>query len=92
MNQNIKRIAKHYGYQHQVKKTTEECGEFIVALSKLANDEGSRKDVLEEMADVMVMMQQMQYFLCINPSELHKTMEAKVCRQLKRMKNECENT
>ena len=85
MNQNIKRIAKHYGYQHQVKKTIEECGEFIVALSKLANDEGSRKDVLEEMADVMVMLQQMQYFLCINPSESHKTMEAKVHRQIERM-------
>ena len=85
MNQNIKRIAKHYGYQHQVKKTTEECGEFIVALSKLANDEGSRKDVLEEMADVMVMLQQMQYFLCINQYELHKAMETKVRRQLERM-------
>ena len=85
MNQNIKHIAKHYGFQHQVKKTTEECGEFIVALSKLANDEGSRKDVLEEMADVMVMLQQMQYFLCINPSESHKTMEAKVHRQIERM-------
>jgi len=39
MNQNIKHIAKHYGFQHQVTKTTEECGEFIAALSKLANDE-----------------------------------------------------
>ncbi len=85
MNQNIKHIEKHYGFQHQVKKTIEECGEFIVALSKLANDEGSRKDVLEEMADVMVMLQQMQYFLCINPSESHKTMEAKVHRQIERM-------
>ena len=85
MNQNIKHIVKHYGFQHQVKKTTEECGEFIVALSKLANDEGSRKDVLEEMADVMVMLQQMQYFLCINQYELHKAMETKVRRQLERM-------
>ena len=85
MNQNIKRIAKHYGFQHQVKKTTEECGEFIVALSKLANDEGSRKDVLEEMADVMVMLQQMQYFLNIDLALLHTTMEAKVHRQIERM-------
>ena len=88
MNQNIKHIEKHYGFQHQVKKTIEECGEFIVALSKLANDEGSRKDVLEEMADVMVMLQQMQYFLCINPSELHKTMETKVKRQIERIRHQ----
>lgn len=85
MNQNIKHIEKHYGFQHQVKKTIEECGEFIVALSKLANDEGSRKDVLEEMADVMVMLQQMQYFLNIDLALLHTTMEAKVHRQLERM-------
>lgn len=85
MNQNIKRIAKHYGFCHQVNKTVEECGEFIAALSKLANDEGSRKDVLEEMADVLVMLEQVQYFLCINSSELHKVMEAKVCRQIRRM-------
>ncbi len=85
MNQNIKHIVKHYGFQHQVKKTTEECGEFIAALSKLANDEGSRKDVLEEMADVMVMLEQMQYFLNIDAALLHKTMETKVRRQLERM-------
>lgn len=85
MNQNIKRIAKHYGFQHQVKKTTEECGEFIVALSKLANGEGTQADVLEEMADVMVMLQQMQYFLNIDSALLHKTMETKVHRQLERM-------
>lgn len=85
MNQNIKHIAKHYGFQHQVKKTTEECGEFIVALSKLANGEGTQADVVEEMADVLVMLQQMQYFLNIDLALLHTTMEAKVHRQLERM-------
>lgn len=85
MNQNIKHIAKHYGFQHQAIKTVEKCSKFITTLSKLANDEGSRKDVLEEMADVMVMLQQMQYFLCINQYELHKAMETKVHRQIERM-------
>jgi NTP pyrophosphatase (non-canonical NTP hydrolase) len=85
MNQNIKYIAKHYGFHHQLTKTVEECGEFIVALSKLANDEGSRADVVEEMADVMVMLQQMQYFLCIDLSELHKAIDVKVKRQIERM-------
>lgn len=86
MNQNIKHIARHYGFQHQVKKTTEECGEFIVALSKLANGEGTQADVVEEMADVLVMLQQMQYFLNIDLALLHKTMEAKVHRQLERIR------
>ena len=85
MNQNIKYIAKHYGFQHQAIKTVEECSEFIVALSKLANDEGNRADVVKEMADVMVMLQQMQYFLNIDSALLHKTMETKVHRQLERM-------
>ena len=85
MNQNIKRIAKHYGFHHQVIKTVEECGEFIVALSKLTNGEGNRADVLEEMADVLVMLEQMQYFLNIDSALLHKIMETKVHRQLERM-------
>ncbi len=85
MNQNIKHIARHYGFQHQAIKTVEECGEFIVALSKLANDEGSRADVVKEMADVLVMLEQMQYFLNIDLALLHTTMEAKVHRQIERM-------
>jgi len=85
MNQNIKRIAKHYGFQHQAIKTVEKCGKFIATLSKLANGEGSWVYIVEEMADVMVMLEQMQYFLCINSSDLHKVMEAKICRQIRGM-------
>lgn len=85
MNQNIKCIAKHYGFQHQAIKTVEKCSKFITTLSKLANGEGSWAYVVEEMADVMVMLQQMQYFLNIDSALLHKTMETKVHRQLERM-------
>ena len=85
MNQNIKRIAKHYGFQHQAIKTVEKCSKFITTLSKLANGEGSWAYVVEEMADVMVMLQQMQYFLCIDLSELHKAIDVKVKRQIERM-------
>ena len=85
MNQNIKCIAKHYGFQHQAIKTVEKCSKFITTLSKLANGEGSWAYVVEEMADVMVMLQQMQYFLNIDSALLHKTMETKVHRQIERM-------
>ena len=85
MNQNIKCIAKHYGFQHQAIKTVEKCSKFITTLSKLANGEGSWAYVVEEMADVMVMLQQMQYFLCIDLSELHKAIDVKVKRQSERM-------
>ena len=85
MNQNIKHIAKHYGFQHQAIKTVEKCSKFITTLSKLANGEGSWAYVVEEMADVMVMLQQMQYFLNIDSALLHTTMEAKVHRQIERM-------
>lgn len=85
MNKGIKQIAKHYGFYHQVSKTNEECGEFIAALNRFANGADNRKNVIEEMADVLVMLEQMQYFLCIHPSEIQKAIDSKVRRQIERM-------
>lgn len=82
---NIKRIARHYGFRHQAIKAAEECSELSAAFCKLVNGEGGRAAVIEEMADVMIMTQQMQYLMHIDSAELREVVEAKVRRQLRRM-------
>ena len=56
-----KQILKHYGLRHQKAKTIEELGELIVALQKdlLSGKDGLSKDVLEEIADVHIMLSQL---------------------------------
>ena len=54
------KIVDHYGAKHQAIKAIEELTEFAVELSKWVNGQGSRKKILEECADVEIMLWQMQ--------------------------------
>lgn len=56
-----RQILNHYGLQHQKSKAIEELGELIVALQKdlLSGKDGLSKDVLEEIADVHIMLSQL---------------------------------
>ncbi len=84
----IKRIANHYGFRHQAIKTAEECSELSAALCKLVGGEGGRAAVIDEIADAMVMIQQMRYLMHIDRAKLDRAIDTKVDRQLERMKNE----
>ena len=53
-------IVDYYGAKHQAIKAVEELNELAVELSKWVNGKGSRKHVLEECADVEIMLWQMQ--------------------------------
>ena len=87
-----KRILKHYGLQHQKAKAIEELGELIVALQKdiLSGNEGLSKEVLEEIADVHIMLTQLL------DDEGDKTqvsliVDRKLKRQIRRIEKEKEN-
>ena len=56
-----RRILNHYGMQHQKAKAIEELAELIVALQKdvLEGKEQHSRAVLEEIADVHIMLTQM---------------------------------
>lgn len=82
----IKKIAKHYGFRNQGLKLAEEASELSSAMCKLLTGEGGRSAVIEEMADVTIMLEQMQYLMHIDKSEIISTMEGKLNRQLARMK------
>ena len=56
-----RQILQHYGMQHQKSKAIEELAELIVALQKdiLEGKEEHSRAVLEEIADVRIMLMQM---------------------------------
>nr|DAR26347.1 MAG TPA: nucleoside triphosphate pyrophosphohydrolase [Caudoviricetes sp.] len=81
-----RQVLRHYGVIHQKSKTVEELAELIVALQKdlLEGKEKHSRAVLEEIADVKIMLMQM---LCDEDDEefVEKIMRQKLERQLKRI-------
>lgn len=80
------RIIEHYGIDHQRAKAQEELDELIEAVK--SNDAGK---VLEEMADVLVMMEQLMLIYDISIDQLEAVATYKVTRQLLRMRNEVQD-
>lgn len=76
-------IADHYGKEHQTVKATEELAELIQALAR-----GDAANIKEEMADVLVMIGQLQYLYDVSEIELNRIMFSKIIRQLERIDNE----
>jgi hypothetical protein len=84
-----RQILSHYGMLHQKSKATEELAELIVALQKdiLKGKEEHSRAVLEEIADVHIMLTQLL------DDESDKTMvslivDKKLKRQMRRIKAE----
>ena len=87
-----KQILSHYGMIHQKSKTIEELAELIVALQKdiLEGKESHSRAVLEEIADVHIMLTQLL------DDEGDRTtvsliVEKKLKRQIRRIEKEKEN-
>ena len=77
-----------WGVEGQVGQTVEECAELIVALQKYINREpspGAIDDIVDEIADVEMMLAQMRLVLDIGDTELRKRIEykfAKLCEYM----------
>ena len=97
----IKTIADHYGYDTQSRQCIEEMAELMQAINKLwrkglkcgsvdVNDyyAGFTIPVLEETADVLIMIAQMIYFLKIRDEDLEEVIDFKLDRQLERIMEE----
>lgn len=83
ISQDLKDIAKHYGYDVQSNQLIEECAELIQAVSKYrralsgAENRGvvfsgavAFENLIEEIADVEVMLEQIKYLLQIPEKDL----------------------
>ena len=84
----IKEIAYHYGYESQREQLIEECAEAILAAQKCKRygSNESFKALCGEVADVLIMAQQMR--LLMGAKVIDEIIDKKLNRQLGRIENE----
>lgn len=85
----LKEIADHYGINSQLGILQEECAELIQAVSKFRRG-GTNLQILEELADVEIIIAQIRYLAGKNSSIIDEFKDKKIRRQLERIK-EAEN-
>ena len=94
MKEDCLKIIEHYGVNHQQRKLAEEVFELQEAIfanwydTDGVTDVGYVEHIREEIADVMVILKQIQYYYEIPDEEIEDVMKYKVQRTLKRMEKE----
>ena len=78
-----RRALNHYGIQRQVHKTTEECAELIAALHHWMDKRADAPAVVEEIADVWIMVEQLREHF--GPATVDAAIAYKLDRLAKRM-------
>jgi phosphoglycerate-specific signal transduction histidine kinase len=97
IDERLKQIADHYGLDEQLNMLQEECAELIQAVSKYRRT-GKPSNLYEEITDVKILLQQIDYLLDKRNSECgiysadayFYFSEMKIKRQLERIQNESE--
>ena len=95
MKEQLKEIIEYYGIDKQLKYIHSEYFELDEAIINYFNDEtyydeidiSDKKHIAEEIADIMVMLKQFQYYFDIDDKQIEDTMKFKIDRQLERIKN-----
>lgn len=91
MKEDLLKIINNYGINNQLKYIHSEYFELDEAILKYYENECVGLDehhIAEELADVMVMLKQFQYYYGIEDSEIEKIMVEKIQRQLIRISEE----
>lgn len=85
MNEDLKKIANHYGLRRQLWQTVEETAELTQVICKTGRYDMDtvRDHLVEEVADVSIMIDQIVYLLGDNM--IAKIREEKIKRQLERI-------
>lgn len=86
----IKRILVHYGKESQKTKTIEELCELEHAIFGESMGLDTRKHVIEELSDVIVMLEQLKIIYRITDAEIEEVVNFKIRRQIERIKKESE--
>lgn len=82
----VNKIATHYGFENQLVKLIEECGEYQTAAAKFLLKGENYENFCEEIADILNVVEQMRLF--IGADKMDKIRIEKLERQLKRMERE----
>ena len=83
----IKKIADYYGIKRQLHQLAEECSELAVEASHSAR-KGTTVKIIEEMADVLIMIEQVIYLAKIDICDIEDCIEFKLNRQMNRIMEE----
>lgn len=86
MDERIKTIAEHYGFEAQAEKSIEEMAELIVEIKHMKKGMASEnfQNFVEELADVKIMIDQL-YFFANFDGDVSKEIGRKLDRQMKRI-------
>lgn len=79
-----------YGKEAQSRQAMEECAELVQAINKCLrypNKEECKDNLIEEIADVEIMLYQLKEMFYINETEIYEWKEKKAKREKKRLKN-----
>lgn len=79
------KIIEHYGETHQRYKAAEELSELQTLILQDANKNGKvpKSRIIEEIADVYVMLSQLKTIYCIDGRDIEPVISYKVDRTLK---------
>lgn len=87
MKEKLLEIIKHYGVMKQLKYIHSEYFELDEAIlnEEFEHHQESIEHIAEEIADVMVMLKQFQYYYGITDEQIENIMKSKIERQLNRI-------
>jgi NTP pyrophosphatase (non-canonical NTP hydrolase) len=98
-NQKIRYIANHYGYESQSRQCIEELAELIQAINKFDRAKENliktgkarelveaEKNIAEEIADVAIMIAQLQELLGIDDERVMGIVDMKLDREIMRIR------
>lgn len=83
-------ILEHYGHKHQYFKVAEELSELQTLVLQQANEYGKVPVacIAEEIADVYVMLRQLEVMLMLDDRDIQPIIDGKLDRQIERMGRE----
>lgn len=86
----FKKSIEVYGKEAQSRQAMEECAELVQAINKCLrypNKDDCKDNLVEEIADVEIMLFQLKEMFYINETEIYEWKEKKAKREKKRLKN-----
>ena len=81
----FKELLSRFGIEKQTLMLAEEQGELIKAINKKLRGKGDRLSIVEEMADVVIMLQQIAQFFDIDKEEVNLIVNKKLKRTEERL-------
>lgn len=84
----LEEILRHYSTEAQIVKSIEELAELQAELARLLIKQGDVKKTTSEIADVLIMVNQLTIILDITPEDLENWIKFKIDRQLERIREQ----